>query len=124
MGGRHLHYRFGKPGHIGLDIVNAPDWSNVHRGGVRGLGGGEEDWIRFTKGQTHYIVFSGALGSLSPHSYDGVSGIAIVQGVRGQRRLGRMDCRARPPAGELDSYRSELRDTPFDVGDSPFTKWY
>ena len=92
MGANSLHYRFGHPGHVDIDIANARDWGNVHTGGAVGGGGGSEDHIRFTNGQTHYVVFAGEMGSLTDHPGRRYSGIAIVRGADGLHPLATLEC--------------------------------
>ena len=89
-----LHYRFGKAGHVDVDIVNAPDWSNVHTGTVVGQGGGSQSHIRFSSGQIHYIAFAGEMGALSDHPGRRWSGIAVQQGAKGEKTLATLDCKA------------------------------
>lgn len=125
LGAQGAHYRFGRPGQIDLDLASAPDWSNVHTGMVIGQGGGSQSHVRFTKGQTHYIIFDGETGSLADHPGQRLSGIAVQQGAKGEKTLATLDCKGGPRLdrdGLLSALsrlspgpREEERDGPFDA---------
>lgn len=125
MGGGHLHYRFGRPGHVDLDIVNAPDWSNVHvektTGATRGA---YEEHIRFTSGLTHYVVYADQAGNSWKHPGALSSGIAVFQGGKAVASLA---CRQSLRSGQpwlLDEVKS-LHPGPAEEGDDgPFEGFY
>ena len=123
-GGGRAFYRFGKPGKLDINLGNAPDWSNVHQGTVVGNGGGSESHIRFTNGQTHYVLFYGEMGNLSDHPGRRMSGIDVSQGVRGEKHLANMDCKVKQgTTGVLDL--SLMPEGPDDEErDGPFDAWY
>ena len=125
-GTQSVHYRYGPAGRPALDIASAPDWRNVHVDGVRGQGGGFQDHVRFTSGETHYIVFRGEDGSLASRPGRTYSGIAVLAGPQGERALATLACRGgatiaadltgavidrAPPGAEL----GEETDGPFDA---------
>ena len=88
MGAGHLHYRFGKPGHIQIDIANAPDWGNVHVSQMDG-----DHQIRFTNGNVHYIIHAGIQPD-NAHFHPGqaYSELSAEQGDDGKRILAVMEC--------------------------------
>jgi hypothetical protein len=77
LAGDRAHYRFGPPGHPGIDIVSADDWSNVHYGRITGGGGGYQRHVRFTLGNRHYVIFEGAYGNLTAFPGRRWSGIYV-----------------------------------------------
>lgn len=122
-----VHYRFGPAGRPALDLANKPDWSNVHIGYVRGQGaGGYQEHIRFTNGDTHYIVYRGQNGELADDPGHTYSGISVQAGQDGGRTLATLGCTAnvlvsgsmtedvslRAPDGGLDI--AEIEGGPFD----------
>lgn len=128
-GAASVHYRYGAPGQPGLDLANKPDWSNVHTGTVRGQGtGGYQEHVRFTNGQTHYIVFSGMDGELASHPGRTYSGIAVQSGPRGEKALADLACAGKPRmTGSLaDAVNARaLADVDLsEESDGPFDAWF
>ncbi|MEO7384706.1 MAG: hypothetical protein ABIU18_07220 [Novosphingobium sp.] len=124
LGRAQLHYRFGHLRHLDIDIVNAPDWSNIHIGRVVGYRGAYENHIRFTNGQTHYVVYSAWLSNQSSPSGTPYSGISIFRGANGEKSIGHLDCPARMEAGSM----SRGLDNPHplvtkEVENGPFDGW-
>lgn len=122
-GAKTLHYRFGRPGHVALDLANAPDWRDVHQGWVVGGGHGYQRHLRFTRGATHYIVFAGEMGNLTDHPGRRMSGIAVVRGAKGDQDLGTLECRtgARIDFKPLEGMASGPDD---EEPGGPFDGWY
>ena len=117
MGGGHLHYRFGKLGHPAIDIVNAPDWSNVHISQWRGKEGAIDNQIRFTNGKTHYIIHAGAQGdnaNYRPGAH--YSELSAEQGENRDKMLAVMQCDFDGWHGHLDERMPKIRDS---LGNGP-----
>ncbi|MBC2653596.1 hypothetical protein H7F50_17915 [Novosphingobium flavum] len=121
-----VHYRYGPPGRPAIDLASTADWSNIHTGHVRGQGaGGYQEHVRFTNGQTDYIVFRGQDGALASRPGRTYSGIAVQGPTVGERTLA---CRAgatlAPSLVEavtrLAPPEAELGETP----DGPFDAWF
>lgn len=93
LGGGALHYRFGPPGHPAIDVASDAKWSNVHLGANRSRGGLNQDSIRFTNGQTHYVVHAGETGSLNENPGKRISGLVVLQGAAGEREVASLTCR-------------------------------
>lgn len=118
-----IAYRFGPRGRPELTIASTPDWSNIHLGGNRSQGGLNQDHVRFTNGDTHYVVHAGYTGSLSEEPGRRYSGITVLRGAEG-REIAALGC-ARPPASSSLSSAGdfapegwdgeEAADGPFDV---------
>jgi len=126
MGGGHLHYRFGKPGQVAIDIVNKPDWSNVHMGSLVGHGLNAEDHIRFTNRGTDYIVYDGTAGPSS----DRAAGARVLAGVevrKDGRLLQRDKCMLPKEGSLLESQGSIQHSTPRGTNldeDDDHNIWY
>ncbi len=95
LGKSSLHYRFGPAGHAAIDVASAPDWRNIHQGGNRSQGGDNQDSIRFTNGNTHYVVHQDETGSLNETPGRTFSGIEVLRGAKGEQSLASLSCRAR-----------------------------
>jgi hypothetical protein len=77
-----LSYRFGPLGKAPeLDIVSAPDWSNLHIGRITGGGGGYQNHMRFSARGHDYIVFEAVNGSLTVSPGHRRSGISVWRGA-------------------------------------------
>lgn len=88
-----IAYRFGALGKAPeLAIPSSPGWENIHVGGNRSQGGLNQDHIRFTNGDTHYVVHSGVTGSLNEEPGRRVSGIAVLRGPDAEQ-IGSLQCR-------------------------------
>jgi hypothetical protein len=94
-GNGQAHYRFGKPGEPEVEIASAPDWSNVRIGMVTGQQGGSQHHIRFTQGDSHYIVFHGVDGQLADRPGRTYSGVVQVLGPEGEWEGNSWDCKRR-----------------------------
>lgn len=94
LGRNSLHYRFGAQGRPELHIASTPDWSNIHTGGNRSQGGLNQDYLRFTNGQTHYVVHVDETGSLNETPGRRSSGIEVLQGASGERTLASLTCKS------------------------------
>lgn len=94
LSGKVLHYRFGPPGHPAIDVASDAAWSNIHRGANRSQGGLNQNSIRFTNGQTHYVVHAGETGSLNENPGKRISGLVVLQGASGEREVANLSCRA------------------------------
>ncbi|MDP3549800.1 MAG: hypothetical protein Q8R81_05335 [Novosphingobium sp.] len=96
-----LHYRFGPAGKPALDLSSEPDWSNVRVGQVRGQGsGGYQEHVRFTNGNTHYIVYRGQNGELADNPGYTYSGISVQAGHDGERTLASLSCKGKMMAAD------------------------
>ena len=94
LGRKSIHYRFGRGNRPELDLANTGDWGNVHVGGNRSQGGLNQDHIRFTNRDTHYVVHSGETGSLNERPGRRFSGIAVLRGSSGQSTVADLKCKA------------------------------
>ncbi|MCX7285869.1 MAG: hypothetical protein NTX28_17840 [Novosphingobium sp.] len=126
LGRKSVHYRFGRPGSPEIALASTPDWSNIHTGGNRSQGGLNQDHIRFTNGQTHYVVHQDETGSLNENPGIGSSGIEVLGGQTGSTPIASLRCRSAARfnlQAFADLYRSapghwdgnEMPDSPFDV---------
>ncbi|MGV3513315.1 MAG: hypothetical protein ACO1OX_15040 [Novosphingobium sp.] len=95
LGRNSLHYRFGPRGRPELHIASTPDWSNVHTGGNRSQGGLNQDYVRFTNGETHYVVHVDETGSLNETPGIPSSGIEVLQGASGESALASLTCKSK-----------------------------
>lgn len=95
-GAKSLHYRFGPLGKPEITVSSKPDWSNIHMWGNRSQGGLNQDQIRFTNGDTHYVVFDGETGSLNENPGVRFSGIAVIRGSSSEGLVATLDCKANP----------------------------
>lgn len=131
-GGGQVHYRYGPIGSPSIDIGNTSDWSNIHLGHVVGGGGGHESHIRFTNGETHYIVFEVGQGQLHDRPGHYSYGIAVVAGERGEREIANFLCRSAVTISEeYEPFRAavasqtsrEVLERLEEVQDGPFDGW-
>lgn len=126
-GRNRAHYRFGTSARNELQITSAADWSNVRLGRVTGQQGGHQSHVRFSNGDTHYIVFEGADGQLSRRPGYSYSGIAVVAG---ERELARLECRgaAAIASGMTEAVRAlapvPLRGRLDETRESFFDGWF
>ena len=95
LGESDVHYRFGVAGRRVFEVGSDAAWSNIHTGGNRSQAGLNQDHIRFTNGNTHYIVHSDETGGLNETPGRRSSGIVVVQGPSGADEIARLDCKAR-----------------------------
>lgn len=124
-----VHYRFGPAGKPALDLANKPDWSNVHVGYVRGQGaGGYQEHIRFTNGDTHYIVYRGQNGELADDPGHTYSGIAVLAGQDGGLTLATLSCAANAViSGSMNEDVSLRAPDDLDISEiegGPFDGWF
>lgn len=108
-----LHYRFGPHGRPELHIASTPDWSNIHTGGNRSQGGLNQDYIRFTNGMTHYVVYVDETGSLNENPGRQSSGIEVLQGSSGENALASLTCRS-PASFDGSAYDDLAKAAPKD----------
>lgn len=125
-----LSYRFGPAGRPDIDIASAPDGANIRLGHVTGQGGGHQTHVRFSRGDTHYIVYEGANGSLAVDPGHLYSGIAVLQGADGGRELATLACHAKAMqhpdfADELAGYLPSADPEHLaEQTDGPFDAWF
>jgi hypothetical protein len=77
LAGDRVHYRYGPAGRPTIDLISADDWSNVHYGRITGGGGGYQNHIRFTVGNSNYVIFEGVYGNLTAYPGRRWSGIYV-----------------------------------------------
>ncbi|WP_298198543.1 hypothetical protein [Novosphingobium sp.] len=120
-----VHYRYGPPGQPAISLASRPDWSNIHVGRVRGQGaGGYQEHVRFSLGETHYIVFRGEDGALASRPGRRYSGIA-VQGPGIDRTLSCPgNARIAPSLGEAVAALAPPGASLDEVPDGPFDAWF
>jgi hypothetical protein len=102
LGEDSLHYRFGPIGEPKIDIASDRDWSNIHSGGNRSQAGLNQDYIRFTKGQSHYVVHSGETGPLNENPGRRISGVVTFTGKSANVASVTEDCQS-PKGFDFDS---------------------
>ncbi|KPH57612.1 hypothetical protein [Novosphingobium sp. ST904] len=120
--GETVHYRYGPRGKAEIDLAGLPDWSNVRVGDVRGQGNGYERHVRISRGRFHYVVFEGMNGELSESPGRAYSGIAVLEGARGERELITLSCPGRSAhdlSAPLLQERAEAEEP-----NGPFDMWY
>lgn len=79
---RLLTYRYGMPGKAPeMQISSDGKDGRVHSDAVVGGGGGQQTSLRFTNGNTHYIIFSGYAGSLTDRPGKQWSGLDVLDGT-------------------------------------------
>jgi hypothetical protein len=128
-GSDRVTYRFGSAARTEMEIASKADWSNVRLGFVNGQQGGHQSHIRFTRGDTHYVVFEGANGQATTRPGFTYSGIAIVAGPDGGKSLGRLECGNGLDASAMaeavrDRAPAALREQLNETLDGPFDGWF
>lgn len=128
-GARQVTYRFGPLGKPALALTNRADWSNVRLGHVIGQGsGGFQEHVRFTNGQTHYVVYRGRDGALADRPGRTYSGIAVQHGESGARNLARLNCNGSAQiAGSMTEavqQRAPQGQDLAEAADGPFDGWF
>ncbi len=128
-GAGRVTYRFGSAAKTEMEIASKPDWSNVRLGFVTGQQGGHQSHIRFSRGDTHYVVFEGANGQAATNPGYSYSGIAIVAGADAGKTLGRLDCGNGLDASAMaeaarDRAPAALRERLNETTDGPFDGWF
>ncbi|WP_423604081.1 hypothetical protein [Sphingomonas sp. MS122] len=121
-----VSYRFGPAGRPQIDIASDRDWGNVRRGGVVGGGGGSQEYLRFTRGDHHYLVFWGVAGQYTDIPGKHWSGIHVS---RSGKDLATLSCKSN--AWPAEDWRQLLRaslprhleEVPEDT-DPQFQAWY
>lgn len=79
---RLLTYRYGTPGKVPeMQISSNGKDGRVHSDVVVGGGGGQQTSLRFSNGNTHYIIFSGYAGSLTDSPGKQWSGLDVLKGT-------------------------------------------
>lgn len=86
-GDRQLTYRYGTAGKAvpEMQISSNGKDGRVHSDSVVGGGGGQQTSLRFSNGNTHYIVFSGYAGSLTDSPGRQWSGLDVLNGTTSVR---------------------------------------
>lgn len=102
LGDGNLRLRYAPQGQPLVEVSSLPDWSNIHTGGNRSQGGLNQDYIRFTDGQTHYVVHSGYTGSLSEEPGQRISGVAAFHEDPAAGPIPQLSC----PADEQIGYNA------------------
>jgi len=79
---RTLTYRYGTIGNAVPEMQVSSDGKDgrVHSDTVVGGGGGQQTSLRFSNGNTHYVVFSGYAGSLTDSPGKQWSGLDVLDG--------------------------------------------
>jgi len=79
---RLLTYRYGMPGKAPeMQISSDGKDGRVHSDVVVGGGGGQQTSLRFSNGNTHYVIFSGYAGSLTDSPGKQWSGLDVLKGT-------------------------------------------
>ena len=104
LGANSLHYRFGPLGRPELDLSSLPDWSNIHIGGNRSQAGLNQNHIRFTKLDTHYVVHAGETGQYNERPGFRISGIVVLKGASAENQIASLSCRGGKQFSD-DAYR-------------------
>ena len=114
-----ISYNFGRSARdIELNISTAQDNGRVHQGGVVGQGGGRLTHLRFTNGDTQYIVYSGYTGRLANRDRKW-SGVAVQ---RDGRDIANMRCPYTGPYTEIS--QSHIPDFVPSEPDDTYDAWY
>ena len=114
-----ISYNFGRSARdIELNINTAQDNGRVHQGGVVGQGGGQLTHLRFTNGDTQYIVYSGYTGRLANRDRKW-SGVAVQ---RDGRDIANMRCPYTGPYTEIS--QSHIPDFVPSEPDDTYDAWY
>jgi hypothetical protein len=116
LGQQSLHYRFGPKGRAELDLVSTPDWNNIHLGGNRSQGGLNQNYIRFTNGNTHYVIHAGETGPLNERPGRRLSGIVVLGGIAGETQIATLECKGGKQLSD-DTFRDLTNAAP-DAWDS------
>ena len=130
VGREHATYRYGLPGSPSLAVTSTADWSNVHRGGVVGQGGGHQTHVRFTTGLIHYTVYAGLNGRLTDDPGRSYAGIDVSQGKGGETAIAAIPCDAGfwTSADWTEHLRAaaplRFRDALDETTDGPFDGWF
>ncbi|WP_447762371.1 hypothetical protein [Sphingopyxis panaciterrae] len=119
-GNRLVTYRYGTIGKAAPEMQissNGKD-GRVHSDFVVGGGGGQQASLRFSNGDTHYIVFSGYTGSLTDSPGKQWSGLDVLNGTTSVRNR---QC----GAGKLLPLASSSIPAfvPVDEENGPFSGW-
>ena len=114
-----ISYSYGRSvSEVEMHINASDDNGRVHQGGVVGQGGGQLTHLRFTNGDTQYIVYSGYTGRLA--ATDGKwSGVAIQ---RNGRSVADMQCPYTGPYTELS--QSSIPDFVPQEPNDTYNAWY
>lgn len=117
---RFLTYRYGTVGKAAPEMQissNGKD-GRVHSDFITGGGGGQQTSLRFSNGNTHYIVFSGYAGSLTSSPGKQWSGLDVLNGATSLRNR---PCGARKLVPLTSSSIPAF--VPADEEDGPFSGW-
>jgi hypothetical protein len=119
-GDRLVTYRYGTVGQTvpEMQISSNGKDGRVHSDSIVGGGGGQQTSLRFSNGDTHYIVFSGYAGSLTERPGKTWSGLDVLNGTTSVRNR---QC----SAGKLSQLSSSSIPAfvPMDEENGPFSGW-
>jgi hypothetical protein len=114
-----ISYTYGRSlRQVELSMRAEGDNGRVHQGGVVGQGGGQLTHVRFTNGDTHYIVYSGYTGRLADVDRRW-SGVTIQ---RNGRTVANMECPYTGPYTQMSS--GEIPDFVPQETDENYNAWY
>jgi hypothetical protein len=111
LGRNSLHYRFGLLGRPELELSSSPDWRNIHIGGNRSQLGLNQNHIRFTNLDTHYVVHAGVTGQHNERPGFRISGIVVLKGSSADHQIASLDCKAGKQFS-ADAYRDYTNAAP------------
>lgn len=115
-----LTYRYGAMGKSVPEMQISSNGSDgrVHSDFVTGGGGGQQTSLRFSNGNTHYIVFSGYAGGLTETPGRQWSGLDVLDGTTSVRNR---QCSASRLVQLTSSNIPEF--VPADEENGPFSGW-
>ncbi len=114
-----ISYTYGRSlRNVELSMRAEGDNGRVHQGGVVGQGGGQLTHVRFTNGDTQYIVYSGYTGRLADADRRW-SGVAVR---RNGRDVANMECPYTGPYTQISA--SKIPDFVPQETDDAYNAWY
>lgn len=116
---RIVTYRYGTAGKAPeMQISSDGKDGRVHSDFVVGGGGGQQTSLRFSNGDTHYIVFSGYAGGLTERPGKTWSGLDVL---KGSTSVNNRECGAGKLVPLTSSYIPAF--VPADEENGPFSGW-
>ena len=97
LGTKSIHYRAANGADQDLDVSSTADWGNIHIGGNRSGAGLNQDHIRFSSRDTHYVIHAGETGSLNEQPGRRMSGLVVIEGDSAEHEIERRDCETGVP---------------------------